>query len=1087
MRIHHYLRYSMAVLLAVFAVFSLTAAEEHGKVQFGGLPVPGATVTASQGDKKVVAVTDEMGGYSFPDLAEGTWSFQIEMQGFAPVKQDVTVAAAPAAPAPPASQDFELKMLPIAEMNAQTSAPVVTGLPPGDAAQQTAASTAAQPGTAASTATPSNNAKNNGKSNNAKSNNSKGGPPAASSGAGFQRADVQATGGAASAPPPASESAAPGGDATQGPSELSQRATDGYLVNGSSVNGASSQFGLNPAIGNNRRGPRSLYNGNIGFTLDNSALDARTYSLTGQDTPKLESTKFTGMASFGGPLRIPHVLRNGPNYVLNYQWTRNRNAVNVPELMPTAAERGGDFSQVLNPLTGKPVQIVDPTTCATISSGTCTGGTPFSGNIIPPTRLSPQALALLNLYPLPNFTGSNGYNYQVALVTPQHQDSAQARVNKQLGRKNSIVGQFGFQSTRSDTPSVFGFLDTTGILGLNANVRWQHTYTPRLYGTFQFTFNRYSIRATPYFQNRENIAGQAGITGDNQQPLYWGPPSLNFAGSQIFGLSDGTPTFNRNMTNSGQYDGTWSHGRHSVQFGANFQRIQFNSLNQSNPRGSLTFTGAATGPAGADFADFLLGIPDTSALAYGNADKYFRSYSTFAYLNDDWKVSPGLTLNLGIRWEYSAPITELYGRLVNLDIASGYTTVAPVEALHPVGSITGQHYPDSLVNPDKHEFIPRIGLAWRPISGSSMVVRAGYGVAYNTSIYQSIASQMSQQSPLSTKLQAPNSNLPYFTLANPFVGSPNITTNDFAIDPNFRVGYVQTWQMQITRDLPASLQMTATYNGNKGTRSLQEFYPNSYVGVNPCPLCQSGYIYLTSNGNSNREAGVLQLRRRLHNGFTANLTYTYAKAIDDSAGLGGGAYGGAFAQNWLDLSAERSRSSFDQRHQAVLNMQYTTGQGIGGGTLMGGWRGQALKEWTFVDTITAGTGLPLTPTDSAVLLGGTVASGGIRADYTGASIYGAPSGLNLNPLAFTEPIAGQFGNAGRNTITGPSQFFMNATMARTFRLKDRYSVDLTVAATNVLNHVVDSNWVTNIASHQFGLPGAVNPMRSVLTTVRLRF
>jgi hypothetical protein len=114
-------------------------------------------------------------------------------------------------------------------------------------------------------------------------------------------------------------------------------------------------------------------------------------------------------------------------------------------------------------------------------------------------------------------------------------------------------------------------------------------------------------------------------------------------------------------------------------------------------------------------------------------------------------------------------------------------------------------------------------------------------------------------------------------------------------------------------------------------------------------------------------------------------------------------------------------------------------------------------------------------------------SGGIRADYTGASIYDAPSGRYLNSLAFTAPLPGQFGDAGRNIITGPSQFFMNATMARTFRMKDRYSLDLTVAATNILNHVVDTSWFTNISSNQFGLPSAVNPMRSVLTTVRLRF
>ncbi len=290
MRFHHCLRYVLAALLAAFAVFSLTAAEQHGKVLFGGLPVPGATVTASQGDKKVVAVTDQMGGYSFPDLAEGAWSVQVEMQGFTPLKQDVTVAAG--APADAAGPQFELKMLAMTDMNAQTSAPVVTGAPSA-AGIVSAAPTPAAPA--------ANSAKGNGKNGKA---------AAAPSGAGFQRAEAQAT----AAAPAADTAAAPaGGDASQSSSELSQRASDGYLVNGSSVNGASSNFGLNPAIGNNRRGARSLYNGNIGFTVANSALNARPFSLTGQDTPKPETTQFTALGSFGGPLRIPHLLRNGPN------------------------------------------------------------------------------------------------------------------------------------------------------------------------------------------------------------------------------------------------------------------------------------------------------------------------------------------------------------------------------------------------------------------------------------------------------------------------------------------------------------------------------------------------------------------------------------------------------------------------------------------------------------------------------------------------------------------------------------------------------------------------------------------------------
>lgn len=1074
MRIHHYLRYSMAVLLAVFAVFSLTAAEQHGRVLFGGLPVPGATVTVSQGDKKVVAVTDETGGYFFPDLAEGTWSFQVEMQGFATVKKDVTVTAtsAPAPPAPPPAtpattpagtppatpptgQDFELKMLPIAEMNAQVSAPVVTGIPAAAAGGPTAQ---AQPAPLANTAPSPNNGKNNAK------NTAKGGAPAASTGAGFQRADVQATAPAA----PAGDNA-PAADATQSPTDLSQRATDGYLVNGSSVNGNSSPFGFNPATGNNRRGPRSLYNGMIGLVnVGNSNLNANTFSLNGQNTPKPETTQFSGVASIGGPVKIPHVVRNGPIFGLQYTWTRNRSGQTNSTLMPTLAERSGDFTQVINPQTGKPVQLVD-----------------FPNNIIPPTQISPQARALVNLFPLPNFTGSNVYNYQIPLVNATHSDSMSSRLQKQLGRKNAINGNFGFTSTRSDSPSVLGFLDTNNTLGLSSNITWRHQFTPRFSGTLQVNFSRSSTRLTPFFENRVNIAGQAGITGDNQQPVNWGPPNVSFQGSLIQGLSDSEATFNRNRTTSVGYASTWNHGRHNFSFGADFARQQSNVLSQTDPRGTFSFNNTAEGY---DFASFLLGVPAASSIAFGNADKYFRSYNTDAYAQDDWRVAPGLTLLLGVRWQYSAPVTELYGRLVNLDIAPGFTAVAPVLA-GEVGSLTGQTYPDSLVRPDKHAFQPVLGLSWRPISGSSMLFKAGYQVSYNTSIYQSIANQMAQQSPLSTSLNVQNTPTNPLTLASGFNAAPNVTTNNFAVDPNLRVGYVQTWQASIQRDLPASLQMVVTYNGNKGTRSAQMFYPNTYPfgAVDPCPTCVTGYRYLTSNGNSTREAGSLQLRRRLHNGFTANLTYTYAKALDDSSGLGGGAFGGAAAQNWLDLSAEKSRSSFDQRHNAVLTLQYTTGEGIGGGTLVGGWKGQLLKEWTFVDAITVGSGLPLTPSYSALAEGAGQYAPPLRGEYTGASVYDAPPGHFLNPLAYVAPALGQFGDAARNSITGPSQFFMNANMARTFRMSGRLSLDLSLSATNVLNHVVISGWGTTVGTTQFGVPTGTSPMRSVVTNLRMRF
>jgi len=186
-------------------------------------------------------------------------------------------------------------------------------------------------------------------------------------------------------------------------------------------------------------------------------------------------------------------------------------------------------------------------------------------------------------------------------------------------------------------------------------------------------------------------------------------------------------------------------------------------------------------------------------------------------------------------------------------------------------------------------FEPRIGITWRPIPASTVVIRAGYGIYPDTSVYQSIVPQLAQQAPLSKSVTAENSAACPLTLANGFTPCSAVTSDVFGIDPNFRVGYQQTWSLGVQRDMPFAMQMTATYLGTKGSHGPQEILPNSYpLGeANPCPSCPSGFIYEMSGGNSIRHAGQLQLRRRLRNGFAASLAYTYAKSIDDDAYLGG--------------------------------------------------------------------------------------------------------------------------------------------------------------------------------------------------------
>ncbi|MBI4473463.1 MAG: TonB-dependent receptor, partial [Acidobacteria bacterium] len=741
------------LILGWVITLSLEPSEHRGLVKLGGVPVPGVIVTATQNDKKFAVITDDQGTYVFPEMADGVWTIQVEMLGFAPVRKEVTIG--PGAPA----AEWELKILPLTEIAAVT---VAASKPPDPPQQRPAAAS----------------------------------PPPAS------------------IPPPSPDDNA----------DLSQSAADGLLINGSVNNGAASPFAQSPAFGNARR-TRAIYTGGIALTVDNSKLDARSYSLTGQDTPKPGYNHFIGGFSFGGPLRLPGLGRTPPNFFINYQRTRNRTANTQSALMPTQAERSGDFFSYSRP-------IIDPAT-----------GTPFPGNRIPSERLSPQARALLNYVPEPNFNGSR-FNYQIPLLGATNQDNIQARLNKAINTRNQVFGDFALQRIAADSPNIFGFLDTSEILGINTNTAWTHRIGNRASITLRYQFSRTRTDITPNFANRVNVSGESGIAGNNQEPLNWGPPNLVFA-SGFAGLTDVQAASNRNTTHSFTFSGSMNRIGHTFQYGADFRRQQVNVLSQQDARGTFTFTGAATG---LDFADFLLGIPTTSSIAFGNADKYFRQSTYAAYFSDDWRVRSGLTLNLGLRWEYESPMTEKYGRFVNLDIASGFTSATPV---------IGRG-----LSPDKAGIQPRVSLAWRPLPASSLVIRAGYGLYRNTSVYQPILTQMSQQAPLSKSFSVQNSAANPLTLANGLNVTGIANPNTFAVDPNFRIGYLQTWNVTAQRDLPVSLVMIAMYLGSRGSHLMQQILPNTYPAgaVNPCAACPTGFAYLMSNGTSRRDSAQIQLR-----------------------------------------------------------------------------------------------------------------------------------------------------------------------------------------------------------------------------------
>jgi len=941
------------------AVVLLTAAEHRGVVRFGGLPLPGASVTLKQGGKKLNAVTDAQGNYTIPEVTADPFTVDVEMQLFTPLHRELK---------DPAAAEWDLELLTAEQISTK-------------AVRQPAAS--------------------------------------------FQRATVTAT------PAPARPTA----EATPPPPdpELAQRASDGVLVNGSVNNAATSPFAQSAAFGNNRRGGRSLYNGNIGVIFSNSAFDARAYSLTGQNTLKPQYSRVQGVFGFGGPIKIPGIInRGGPNFSVNYQWTRNSNATTQTGLVPSANERAGQFSQAVS----------DP----------LNGGV-FAGNLIPQSRISNQARALLRLYPDANFTANSRYNFQAPIISSMHQDDLQVRGNKSL-RKNSFNTSFAIQSTRNAAPGLLGFLETGRSRGINSSFGYRRSITPRTFINITLSFSRSTNRAVPYYSNRENISADAGITGNNQEAVNWGFPNLIFSNG-ISPLTLSQASLIRNQTTGIAADGFWARGRHNFQYGVNHRHQQFNVVSQQDARGTFTFTGATTGN---DFAGFLLGTPDASSIAFGNADKYLRARITETWINDDWRVNSSLTLNAGVRWEYWSPVSEKYGRLVNLNISPDFKTTKA---------------DSTLPHPDRNNFAPRIAFSWRPFAATSLIVRGGYGVYFDTAIYQPIAMDMAQQAPLSKSLRISNSAATPLTLANGFSAPGISSTTTFAVDPKLRVGYTHTWQLSLQRDLPAGMQMNAAYNGGKGFGAQQRLLPNTFPTGAVSP---AGYTYLTSNGTSIRHAGVFQLRRRLRNGFTAQGQYTFSKSIDNAV-LGSR---GAFVQNWLDLASERGRSNFDQRHLLSMSVQYTTGLRLRGLSAL------LFKEWTAGTQVTVGSGLPITPTYPGIIPG-TGVSGILRPDYTGAPLYDAPAGLHLNPAAFAIPAVGKWGNAGRNSINGPGRFGVNASIGRTFRGTDRISMDLRVDAQNATNTPTFPNWNTVVGSSQFGLDGSPGQMRSVQATFRMRF
>ena len=1084
------------LVAALLTASLISATDLTGRVTSAGKPLPGATVTARSGTATETASTNEDGSFRLGLAASGPVDLDVALFGFKPFRLTVS----PGESDKPLALSMELMapMLPsrpvggqtlqarTQSLGAQTAEALASGVPAAESrasdGTESADSVLVQ-GSTQSAATDFTQGPQ-GFGPGGQGQGPEGGFPGASEGMGGAGGGGGFGG--------AGGGFGGGGGGRGGGGFGGGQGRGGGLGGGGAMPNLSNMSpeerakataemrarrgGAGPQVfGNNTSNRGQQYRGGAFWNFRNSGMDASPFALNGASVNKPSYNNSTYGASLGGPLPFPAAWSKGSFFFLNYTGARGANGNALYGIVPTLAERNGDFSATLMPRIQKPISIYDPASKS-----------PYPGGVIPVTQLNSIALSLLALYPLPNQTGAT-QNYRLLYTAPQDTDSLNTRINKTLN-KNRFDASINWQRRSGINQQLFGFRDPTSGYGINSSLGYNRTISPRLVFSSSVRFNLNRNETTSYFTNGEDIAGKLGIQGASTNPLNFGPPNLNF--TNFSSLSDSNPMLRRVETFTGSASVRYTRGAHAIAIGVDFTRNIWNLLIEQNARGTLFFGGSATAAqdasghsvpnTGYDLADFLLGYVQQSTVRSGGYDTYPRSIQGDGYVQDEWNIRKNLTLNLGVRYDYAAPFSEKYGRMVNLDIAPGFASVTPVIS-GGTGPYTGK-FSSALVNSDFNKFSPRLGIAYRPGTKRRTVIRSGFSLFYDNSIYSRIPGRLTAQPPFaqtSTFISGADSVL---NLQDPFTGpARDLVTNTYAVDKNLRTPYATTWNLSIEHELPGSLVASATYLGTKGTHLDVALWPNRLTSGTTTTANASGYTYDTTVGNSIFNAFQLRLNRRLRKGLQWTAYYQFAKSIDDATTIGGA--GSTVIQNANDIEADRGLSSFDHRHNFTFSTMAVSPFGPRGQFMKrgDGLLAKLLSGWSATASLTLQTGAPLTATvlGTSADPSGTGAVGSGRADATGSPITAGPGPFNL--LAFTVPAIGQYGNAGRNTIPGPGTLSLNSTFGRTIQFGDsaRRSLDIRLSANNILNHVNITSWGTVVNSANYGLPvGAAITARS---------
>jgi len=919
------------------------------------------------------------------------------------------------------------------------------------------------------------------------------------------------------------------------------------------TNAYSAEFGRgNGAIINATiKSGTNQFHGSVYEFLRNEKLDAKNYF----DFPNLPIAPYKQNqfgATFGGPL-----IKNKTFFFADYEGLRIRQAQTLTSFVPTAAQKGGDFSSQLD-LT-QPQQAIaadgvtmipaldcngQPTYAGEIfdtrqtqasplyASGLC--GVPLGGydgsgnplNMIAAGTIDPLAAAVSNLFPLPNVNG-NGYNFLSNPVRTENGNNFDVRVDQRFTDNDYSFFRFSYEEQPSLIPGPFDSTNGDGGGFFSGDERnsyrsvaasWTHLFHPQLINEVRIGYNR--VNSQRFQINADKTSEQllsfpGGYPGIPDVPGNGGLPQLTFSDVSQIGSPTFLPSHEIQNTYSLLDNITWVHGNHSFKFGTEIRAEEFTIFQPAAPRGTLDFgvqftdNPAAQGTGGSGYASFLLGLSDGGSINnLHNIDYHRPVYAFFA--QDDWKVKPRLTLNLGLRYELFTTVKERNNQMGTFDLRTDSLivpkgvnvqltpTLASIIPLHATGT-------SGLIPPDTNNFAPRIGLAYQ--ATDKLVIRSGYGIFYGGSeagpysnpsmgfnppfftienfvnpCGQSTANPAVQDCSLAPDIPTVASGFPANALVDP--NTPLL----FSLDPHLVTPYMQQWHLSTQYQLPGDTVFQVTYAGSKGTK--QYIYlngnqaapdpspnpPTTQAERRPFPAVDGFIGWFRSAGKSSYNSLQLRAEKRFSHGLSFLASYTWAHALDIASNADLGAQNGGDFRYFKDPNAEWGNSDFDVRHRLVLSYLYELPVGHGkslwgsatgvtnyivGGWQIGGITSFSKGNWfTILDTNSFSNSdgqsrpdLVGNPFKAGPVAANpdpncqsTISQGGLAADRT------RTIGSWMNYCAFTDPPFGSFGDVGRNTVEGPGYQIWDFSLFKNFPIRERAKLEFRAEFFNVFNH-----------------------------------